>query len=302
LLAARGYSEVVNFAFVSEDWERDFYGANNPVRLENPIAEQMAVMRSGLLGGLADRALFNFHHRQTRVKFFELGRCFFTAAAGGKEEAEEKIMQPQKIAAFAIGENNPPHWDSPPRAVDFYDVKGDVEALLAGLRPRFAALDKPHPALHPGKAAAVIVGGKPCGFIGELHPRLAAPFRARPAVFELDFDRVAGHIISAPPPQVRSFSKFPQVRRDLAVVVDEAVSAGELLDIAQTFAATDERIAGVALFDRYAGDNIAAGKKSLGLRVLMQGALANIEEREIAALMAGLEKALAAGCGAVRRG
>src|SRR5262245_1277799 len=157
ILVERDYQEIVSYSFVDESWERDLAGNAAPVALANPIASQMSVMRSTLAGGLVNALAFNLSRRQARVRLFEMGRCFLPAPDGA-------YLQPIRVGGLAYGDALPEQWGSVRRAVDFYDVKADVEALL---RPR-AALCHPdtHPALHPGKCARVECDGVAVGWIG----------------------------------------------------------------------------------------------------------------------------------------
>jgi phenylalanyl-tRNA synthetase beta chain len=147
MVADRGYQEVVNFAFVEEAWEADFAGNGDLIRLANPIASQMAVMRSSLFGGLISNLVTNLKRKQSRVRLFEVGRIFRRDDKG----AVEGFDQPWNLAALAYGGASPENWGSDARKVDFYDIKGDLEAMLAPAQLRFEKLL--HPALHPGRAA-----------------------------------------------------------------------------------------------------------------------------------------------------
>ncbi|XQU67813.1 phenylalanine--tRNA ligase subunit beta [Cupriavidus sp. H18C1] len=169
-VAARDYQEVINFAFVEEKWERDFAANDNPIRLLNPIASQLAVMRSTLIGGLLDKVRYNLNRKAARVRLFEVGRVFLRNAGtadGGLTVAG--YDQPMRVAGIAYGPAFEEQWGVPTRPVDFFDIKGDVEALLHPRQARFEPVS--HPALHPGRAASVLLEGKPIGVIGELHPQ-----------------------------------------------------------------------------------------------------------------------------------
>ena len=165
ILADRGFQEVVNYAFVEAAWEADFAANAPPIQLANPIASQMSVMRSTLIGGLIANVATNLKRKQNRVRVFETGRCFFRDAQGGPVAG---FRQPWKIAALAYGSALPEQWGSTTRNADFYDIKGEVELLLA---PAVARFEKgSHPALHPGRCAQIVVNGKVIGHLGELHP------------------------------------------------------------------------------------------------------------------------------------
>jgi len=268
LIVAREYQEIVTYSFVDRRWENDFCGNAAPVALKNPIASRMSVMRSSLIGGLVDCVIFNVSHRQQRVRVFEIGRCF----AGGSGGSDQ---QPMRVGGIAYGTAVSEQWGTPAREVDYYDVKGDVETLLA---PRQAVFDAaPHPALHPGKSARIVLNGQPVGWIGQLHPRWQQKYDlpSAPVLFELDFEPVAG----AGVPAYKEISKFPPVRRDFAMVFDEAVSFQSIREVLH-----EQRpaiVAEIGLFDVYRGSGIEKGKKSLAFRVLLQDTHKTLTDAEV---------------------
>ncbi|MEQ1776761.1 MAG: phenylalanine--tRNA ligase subunit beta, partial [Burkholderiales bacterium] len=185
LFCARDYQEVVTYSFVDRAWEHDFCDNHSPIALANPIASQMAVMRSSLIGGLVSTVAYNLNHKQSRVRVFEAGRCFVPAQGG--------YAQPWRIGAAACGFAVDDQWGSrPSRQVDFYDVKADVEALFQPRTLTFEAAA--HPALHPGKSAQLVLDGAPVGWIGELHPKWQQKYdlTVAPVLFEVDLSALAG--------------------------------------------------------------------------------------------------------------
>ena len=276
MLADRGYQEVVNFAFVEEAWEADFAGNGDLIRLANPIASQMAVMRSSLFGGLISNLVTNLKRKQSRVRLFEVGRIFRRDDKGG---AVEGFDQPWNLAALAYGGASPENWGSDARKVDFYDIKGDLEAMLAPAQLRFEKLL--HPALHPGRAAMVLHEGIEIGCIGELHPEWVQKYDLplAPVVFEVDF----GALKAARVPSYSEVSKFPPVIRDLAMVVDQNVSLQTLLD------GLKKQISGliqdIQLFDVYVGKGVPENKKSLAFRIVMQDTQRTLQDSEVDAAM-----------------
>src|SRR4030065_703884 len=160
-MVLRDYQETVNYAFVEAGWERDLCGNAAPIALKNPIASQMSVMRSSLLGGLLAALRTNLARKQPRVRLFEVGGCF--AAEAGS------YAQHERLAGLAYGGAWSEQWGSPARNADFYDVKGDVEALFAPRSLDFQAAQ--HPASHPGRSARILLDGRAIGWIGELHPQ-----------------------------------------------------------------------------------------------------------------------------------
>ena len=279
MLADRGYQEVVNFAFVEAAWEADFAGNDGEadlIRLANPIASQMAVMRSSLFGGLISNLVTNLKRKQSRVRLFEVGRTFHRDADASPVKG---FRQPWKLAGLAFGGALPEGWGSAARKVDFYDVKGDLEALLAPAVLRFEKLA--HPALHPGRAARILLGGKEVGCLGEVHPEWVQKYDLpqAPVVFELDFESVK----AASVPAYAEVSKFPPVIRDLAIVVDQKVELQTLLD------GLKGQISGlvqdVQLFDVYVGKGIPENKKSLAFRIVMQDTQRTLQDSEVDAAM-----------------
>ena len=292
LLVDRGYQEVINFAFVEEAWEADFAANTNLIRLANPIASQMAVMRSTLFGGLISNLRTNLNRKQNRVRLFETGRTFHRVAKGYPVEG---FHQPRKLAGLAYGGALPEGWSDGGRKVDFFDVKGDLEALLAPAKLRFEKLQ--HPALHPGRAAKVLLDDREIGSIGELHPEWVQKYDLplAPVVFELDFDAVK----AASVPSYIEVSKFPVVIRDLAVVVDQGIALQAILDglKGQLPALVND----VQLFDVYAGKGVAENKKSLALRIVMQDTQRTLLDSEVDAAMQQLVSCLERAFGAQLR-
>ena len=292
LLVDRGYQEVINFAFVEEAWEADFAANTNLIRLANPIASQMAVMRSTLFGGLISNLRTNLNRKQNRVRLFETGRTFHRVAKGYPVEG---FHQPRKLAGLAYGGALPEGWSDGGRKVDFFDVKGDLEALLAPAKLRFEKLQ--HPALHPGRAAKVLLDDREIGSIGELHPEWVQKYDLplAPVVFELDFDAVK----AASVPSYIEVSKFPVVIRDLAVVVDQGIALQAILNglKGQLPALVND----VQLFDVYAGKGVAENKKSLALRIVMQDTQRTLLDSEVDAAMQQLVSCLERAFGAQLR-
>lgn len=272
MLVDRGYQEVVNFAFVEEAWEADFAANAAPIRLANPIASQMAVMRSTLFGGLISNLVTNLKRKQTRVRLFETGRTFYRDAQGTPVAG---FHQPWKLAGLAYGGALPDGWGSGARKLDFYDVKGDLEALLAPEPLRFEKLA--HPALHPGRAAKVFLAGCEIGIIGELHPEWVQKYDLpqAPVLFELDF----GSLKAARVPAYVEVSKFPPVIRDLAILVDQDLPLQRLLDGLK--GQLPVLVQDIQLFDLYVGKGVPENKKSLAFRIVMQDTQRTLQDAEV---------------------
>jgi len=268
-LAALGYQETINFSFVEERWEHELAGNPNPIKLLNPIASQMSVMRSSLLGSLVQVLKFNLDRKAPRVNVFELGRIFLRdAQSRNTDTAVAGFNQPMRIAGLAYGPRAALHWAQPDKAVDFFDVKGDVETLLAPLQAVFVSAT--HPAMHPGRCASVVVAGRVIGFIGELHPqwRQSYELAQAPVLFELELDAV----LQRPVPVFKAVSKLQPVERDIAVIVQESVTHAALM-AAIHLANTQGLLKGATLFDVYrpqqGNASLQPGEKSLAVRLVL---------------------------------
>jgi len=263
------------------------------VRLANPIARQMAVMRSSLLAGLAGVLSSNVAHRQTRVRIFERGRVFLGLE---QPDADAASQQPERLGGLAWGGVADEQWGIPTRAVDFFDVKADIEAMLA---PHVvdARAWAGHPALHPGRAARLSVGGRDVGWLGELHPRQvqALDLGRAPVVFEIDLAALpqAGAMEAVPP------ARTPSVRRDIAVVVDESVQWRQVAASIQVPAIPN--LSSIVPFDIYRGQGIESGKKSLAIAMTIQDTRKTLTDNEIEAVVATVIERLVAAVGASLR-
>ena len=272
ILTDRGFQEVINFAFVEEAWESDFAANKAPIRLANPIASQMSVMRSTLISGLVANVVTNLKRKQNRVRVFETGRCFLRNSAG---QPVVGFHQPWKLAGLAYGSGLPEQWGSTSRNVDFFDIKGDLEQLLA---PAIARFEKAvHPALHPGRTAQVSIDGRIIGFVGELHPQWVQKYDLplTPVVFELDLDAVK----QAALPKHMDESRQPPAIRDLAIVVKQELELQQLID--GMAANKPALIQGIRLFDVYTGKGISPGEKSLAFRIVMQDTQRTLQDSEV---------------------
>ncbi len=295
-LADCDYHEVINFSFVEEQWEFDFSGEANPIRLANPIASQLAVMRSTLAGGLVSNVRYNLNRKLDRIRVFELGRVFLRDPEVKDGELDVAgVRQPNRLGAIAYGPALEEQWGVPGRNVDFFDVKADVESLLAPRSARFEPAS--HPALHPGRAARVMLEGRTIGWLGELHPRWQQKYdlpRA-PVLFELDTEALCGVAI----PQYREISKFPPVIRDRSMDFEESVSAARIL--AELTQNRSPIVQDIRVFDVYRGGNLGRGRKSLAFRVVMQDTARTLTDAEADAAMAQLTELLSAKFGAKLR-
>ena len=277
-MVLRDYQETINYAFVEAEWERNLCGNTAPIALKNPIASQMSVMRSSLLGGLLSALRTNLARKQPRVRLFEIGGCF--AAEAGS------YVQDERLAGLAYGGAVSEQWGAPARNVDFYDVKGDVEALFTPRSLSFQAAI--HPASHPGRSARILLDGRAIGWIGELHPQWQQQYDLPQAVLWFEIELAA--LTQDRVPKLVDISRFPPVRRDIAVLVDENVTAQSLLDVMKAEKAP--KVVELALFDVYRGKGVEQSKKSLAFRVLLQDTQKTLTDNEIEENMARLVAAV----------
>lgn len=283
-VAALGYQEVVSYAFTPEKWEKDLSNNSDPVRLLNPIASHLSVMRSSLTGSLVSVLKHNLGHRVDRLRVFEVARTFVKDESVDNTAMTVKgFRQTWKLSGLAFGLADQLQWGaSGNRVVDFFDVKGDVEQLLrsclndnSGIRPdgNFEFRPITHVALHPGRSAEVLLNGKAIGFMGELHPQWVQEYElpAAPIVFEMLVDELRTRVL----PVFSEVSKQPVVIRDLAFVVSQSVQADTLKKA--LLATQDDNLAwlkSVILFDEFVpkdeGKGLNANEKSLAFRLTLQ--------------------------------
>lgn len=287
LLIARDYQEVINYAFVDPAWEHELAANKEPVALKNPLSSQMAVMRSTLCGSLISNLEFNLNRKQARVRLFEIGCCF--------EAQGDTIVQQEKLGGLCYGNALAEQWGAPAREVDFYDVKADIEALFWPRGLQVAAAS--HPALHPGKSAEIRVDGKIAGHLGELHPRWCQKLGlSKPVMlFELEMAILMERAL----PQASEISKYPPIRRDIAVVVPENVGVQTILD--RVRADKLPLISEIHLFDVYRGKGMEAGKKSLAFRMLLQDTEKTLTDAEADRTVSRMLSVLEGEFGAVLR-
>ncbi|MBA6412832.1 phenylalanine--tRNA ligase subunit beta [Parahaliea sp. F7430] len=258
-LSARGYREAITYSFVEPQLQKIFDPELTPVALANPISADMAVMRSSLLPGLVNAVLRNTKRQQPRARLFETGLRFVP----GSKPGLENLQQIPTLAMVATGQRFAESWAVKTEALDFYDLKGDLESLLALLRSAADFDFRPgtHPAMHPGQTARITRKGQDVGYIGALHPTVQAELGLNAPLFACEIDLET--VLDAQLPQFTELSKFPEVRRDLAVVVDRSVAAAELL--ANVRSAAGAYLKDLRLFDVYEGKGIDPKQKSLAL-------------------------------------
>ena len=273
-LVARGYQEAITYSFIEAGLQEKFDNENKAVALANPISAEMAVMRTTVWPGLVKAVQYNQNRQQSRVRLFETGQRFLPR---GENMAD--MLQENVVSGVVTGARHPEGWTSGNESVDFFDVKGDVEALLAlgGAADEFAFVADRHVALHPGQTARIERNGETIGYMGAIHPSLAKDLGLNGAVylFELSMDAItAGRL-----PRYAELSKFPESRRDLALIVDEKVAFEDLRQGALENAG--EYLKNVTLFDVYQGQGIEVGRKSVALGLTWQHPSRTLNDDEI---------------------
>ena len=270
-LVERGWHEAVTYSFVDAEVQAAIDPDTDPLALANPLSSDMGVMRTSIWPGLLQTAVHNLNRQQERVRLFEIGKRFRPDSDGG-------LSQTDGVAGLAVGPWWPEQWSAPAREVDFFDVKGDIEALLAPVgHERFRFVAAAHPALHPGQSARIERDGLHVGWIGTLHPRLQERFdlARAPVLFEIDLDPLLDQPLAA----FRPVSKYPGIRRDLAIIVDEQVTSESVLASVREAAPAELRDAFV--FDVYRGKGIDSGRKSLALGLILQGLSRTLTDSEV---------------------
>ena len=287
-LVDRGYHEAVTYSFVDAALQARIAPALEGVALANPIASDMGVMRTTLWPGLIGAAIYNVNRQQSRVRLFETGLVFISDG--------DRIHQPKMIGAIAIGPVEPEQWAQPSRNVDFYDVKGDVEALLALSGREADFVVDAHPALHPGQTASIVYRGQRIGMIGALHPTLALEFKLPGAVlFELRHEPVSAGTL----PKFKALSRYPTVRRDLSLMVSNEVSASAVRECIEQ--ADVDVLEHLELFDVYVGEGIDSGMKSISLALTFQSRSRTLDDAEVSAALSVVLDSLTRKLGTVLR-
>ncbi len=294
LLVDRGYQEAITYSFVEPEQQKLIVPEIEPLILPFPISAEMSAMRLSLWTGLLNTVVFNQKRQQPRVRLFEAGLRFIP-----EESAENGMRQEMMLAGVIAGNRSDEHWDIATNTVDFFDLKGDLEAILelTANEAAFSFKAAKHPALHPGQSAAIVVDGKEVGFIGTEHPELERKFglNGRTIVFEIEWAAINTRML----PEAVVVSKFPANRRDIAVVVSEDVAAGDVVDACR--ANGGELLTDVNLFDVYTGKGVEEGNKSLAIALTLQSAERTLEEADIASAVEAIVAALAEKFGASLR-
>jgi len=287
IMVDHGFHETLTYSFVDPKMQRLLLPEQQTIALQNPIANDNSVMRTSIWVNLIPAVVYNQQHQQARVRLFEIGRVY------QKTKIDKEIQQPYKIAAVMAGTRFPEQWGMTAETLDFYDVKAEVKALV--LHANFIAAE--HPSLHPGQSAQVYVGKQHLGWLGMLHPTIMQALKLTSPVglFELDLTK----ILWRPVPKYQQITKFPAIRRDLAIVVAEEVTLQQVYDIIRN--STGKLLLAVTPFDIYRGQGVAPGYKSLALALTFQHPQRTLTDAEVIPLMEMLGRALQKTVGAKLR-
>ncbi|MAX51188.1 MAG: phenylalanine--tRNA ligase subunit beta [Methylophaga sp.] len=274
LMVDRGYHEAVTYSFVEPKIQQLLAQDDSaPIKLANPISSDLSVMRTSLWPGLVQAMVYNANRQHDRIRLFEVGRVF--------KGTLNDIAQPRQIGGLIYGSNYAEQWSQKPREVDFFDIKADVEALLAlgGGQVRFEK--ESHPALHPGQSARVYKNDEAIGWLGAIHPKLnkSLDIDGKVYVFELSLNELVDSVV----PEFETLSKFPALRRDLALLVDDAVNAGQIEDCLSKI--DSDILKSFQLFDVYSGEGVELGKKSLAVAFILQHKERTLTDDEVDSLL-----------------
>ncbi|WP_036769822.1 phenylalanine--tRNA ligase subunit beta [Photorhabdus australis] len=276
MLVDRGYQEAITYSFVDPKIQALLHPQQHVLMLPNPISADMSAMRLSLLTGLLTTVVYNQNRQQNRVRLFETGLRFVP-----DENAEQGIRQELVLGGAITGNRFEEHWSQEKQSVDFFDMKGDLEAVLelTGKLSKISFRTDVNPALHPGQSAGIYLENEYIGYIGVVHPELERKLdlNGRTVVFEVLWNKLADCVI----PDAKEISRFPSNRRDIAIVVPENVAAEDVLVECKKVGVN--HIVGINLFDVYCGKGVAEGHKSLAISFILQDTARTLEEEEIAA-------------------
>jgi phenylalanyl-tRNA synthetase beta chain len=289
ILVDRDYQEAITYSFVDAALLHELDSDSQPVALANPISSEMSVMRSSLWAGLVGAVQYNLSRQQGRIRLFETGLKFVTQGS--------EIIQNNVLSGVIVGGRLPEQWGAPKEATDFFDVKGDVEALLemSGVEAEFRM--ESHSALHPGQTAAILVEGVRIGWLGCIHPRLAQKFEIprKTYLFELKLDV----LLKGRLPRFEKLSRFPSIRRDIAIVVNVETPTGALCDSINQQAGS--LLQDLLVFDVYQGGGIESGRKSVALGLILQDSSRTLTDVDVDSVISAITGRLEKQFGATLR-
>ncbi|RZO74513.1 MAG: phenylalanine--tRNA ligase subunit beta, partial [OM182 bacterium] len=275
-LVARGYQETINYSFVDPEIETLLDPEKDPLKLANPLSLDMSVMRTTLWTGLLKSLIYNLNRQHDRVRLFEVG-LRFEQAKGISEIGFTNILQEKTVGGVACGSRRAENWANDRNMIDFYDVKGDLESILALTSAKFELMPVSHPGLQAGQAAEIRRDEELVGYLGLLDPRVqkALVIRSPVYLFELKVEAITNKVV----PKVELLSKFPEVRRDVAIIVDQSVTAENLITC--IYSVNDESLVNLKLFDVYQGKGIDTNRKSIAMGLTFRHGSRTLNDEEI---------------------
>ena len=289
-LLARDYQEAITYSFVDPKWQAVILPDHSGIELMNPISSEMSVMRGSLLPGLLQAVAYNQKRQHPRVRLFETGLVF-------EQNGEQRVQTP-KVAAVVSGRRHPESWSESGDGVDFFDIKGDLETLLPELGQSAWGFERgEHPAMHPGQTAKLLKNGESVGWVGALHPRVIKALDLQAPVLAFEVDQAA--LCESRIPHFEPISRFPSLRRDIAVIVDRKVDAAGLMECAKS--AAGEHLIDLMCFDTYEGKGIDPQRKSLALGLTFQDSSRTLNDEDVSVAVEAVVKALADQYGAQLR-
>ena len=291
LLQSRGYQEVITYSFVDPALQSLIDPAQQGIALANPISAEMGVMRTTLWTGLVQTAMYNLNRQQDHVRIFESGLKYISQ--------DDEIKQNKHISGAAVDRVARKHWSEKPRHLDFFDIKADVQALLdlTGRGDQFIFTVKEHPALHPGQSACIEYRGREIGWVGALHPKLLQKLGVSETIFVFDLEWEA--ITEARLPEFTAVSKYPSIRRDLAVVIEETLTSDKLVECIRGI--LPNLLKEIRIFDVYKGKGVDSGRKSVALGLILQDSSRTLTDQDVDAAMADVMSELQKQLGATLR-
>ena len=284
-LVARGFNEAITFSFVSPELQQLIDPEIEPVALKNPISSDLAVMRTSLIPGLLSAAAHNLNRQQPRVRLFETGLRFMPGQA---------LSQTPMLALLLCGRRMPEGWSSSAESVDFFDMKGEIEALLQAADQTLTFRPAVRPGLHDGQTAEILLGEDVIGIMGRIHPRTASQMNLpeQTLVAELTLASAVSRVL----PDYQDISKFPEVRRDIALLVSRDIPSAAVVDCARSAAGSS--LADARIFDVYEGDGVAENEKSLAIGLTFRDQSRTLTDEEISESLAQVIESLGEKLGA----
>ncbi len=288
-LTTLGYTEAINYSFVSQKQLDELNIANGSIPLKNPLTEEFAIMRTSMLPSMLQTVKYNLRRQNDSVKLFETGTVF---------HKENDIIEDEKILVIATGKRHLEHWGMTDENVDFFDLKGDLESLLSNTKSDYSFTKSTLDFLHPGRQASVLIDGKEIGTIGQIHPEICRKIGIKKPVYA--FELTLNSIKKTTIPNFVNISKFPSVRRDIAMIVDKSISYQQIKEIITQY--THNCLKDIFVFDEYHGESIDQGKRSLAIGIVLQQNNSTFEDKEVDKLMEKMVSSLKVNLGVEIRG